>query len=83
LSFPKQYHTNKQTLTDLGPGREHLPGNEPGKLSSSDMSFASFYKGKKLNRNYWFKITAENEQLTCGNNASTSPGFIFNKLTTQ
>lgn len=26
---------------ELGPGRERLPGKEPGKLSNSDMSFAS------------------------------------------
>lgn len=34
---------NKQgmALTELGPGRQRRPGNEPGKLSNSDISFAS------------------------------------------
>ena len=35
------FHKQIFVLTELGPGRERLPGKEPGKLSNSDMSFAS------------------------------------------
>lgn len=43
LHLPKMLPLNKQgfLLTELAPGKECRPGNEPGKLSNSDISFAS------------------------------------------
>ena len=43
LHLPKILLRNEQgfALTELGPGKECRPGNEPGKLSNSDISFAS------------------------------------------